>query len=69
MTYDTKVFSGNVAKTLVFDVVGCWLYPSHSACFTFTEHTQNGKLADHEEIFSEFDKKNVFDYNHRLHLQ
>ncbi len=23
----------------------------------FSAHTQNGKLADHEEIFSEFDKK------------
>ncbi len=28
-------------------------------------HTQNGKLADREEIFSEFHNLN---YNHRLHL-
>ncbi len=65
----TEVFSGNVAKASVFDDLGWWLYPSHSVCFLFTEPglcmntrllfqcTQNGKLADCEEIFSEFGKK------------
>ncbi len=65
-----EVFSGNAAKTSVFDEMGWWLYPSHSDCFPFTEpglcmntglcfsaHTRNGKLADREEIFSEFNKK------------
>ncbi len=37
-TYYTKwVFSGNVAKASVFDVLDWWLYPSHSVCFLFTE--------------------------------
>ncbi len=70
MTCYTEVFNGNVATALVSDDLGCWLYPSHSVCFPFTEpelclntrlffsaHTQNGKLAGREEIFTEFDKK------------
>ncbi len=36
-TYYTEVFSGNAAKTLVFDVLGLSLYPSRSVCFSFTE--------------------------------
>ncbi len=72
MTYYTEVFSGNAAKASVFDVLSCWLHPRHSVCFPFTEselwmntglffsaYTQNRKLADCEEIFSEFDKKCV----------
>ncbi len=62
VTYYTEVFSGNVIKMLVFHVLGWWRYPRHSVCFPFTEHrtsecTQNGQLADCEEIFSEFDNK------------
>ncbi len=69
MTYYTEVFSGNAAKTSVFDDLGWWLNPSHSVCFPFTEPglcmnsglffqcTQNGKLADREEIFSKFEAK------------
>ncbi len=70
VTYYTKVFSGNAAKTSLFDDLGWWLYLRHSVCFLFTEpglcmnnrlffsvHTQNGKLVDREVIFSEFDKK------------
>ncbi len=55
------VFSGNVAKTLVCDELGWWLYLSWAVYehqTVFSAHTLNGKLADHEEIFSEFDKKN-----------
>ncbi len=69
VTYYTEVFSGNVAKASVFDDLGWWLYLSRSVCFLFTEpglcmntflfsaHTQNGKLAGREGIFSEFDQK------------
>ncbi len=62
MTYYTEVFSENVAKGSVFDDLGWWLYPSHCLFPVYRvravyEHcTQNRKLADREEIFSEFDK-------------
>ncbi len=70
MTYYTEGFSGNTTKAFVFDDLSWCLYPRHSVCFPFTEpglfyehwtffflaHTQNGKLADCEEIFSGFDK-------------
>ncbi len=72
MTNYTEVFSGNMAKASVFDNL-CWrLYLRHS-CHTlfpvyrtrvvyehwtfFSAHTENGKLAEREEIFTEFDKK------------
>ncbi len=59
------------------------LGPSRSVCFPFTEpgpcmntrlffstHTQNGQLADREEIFAEFDKKvywiRIGDYTFKL---
>ncbi len=67
MAYCAEAFSGNAAKASVFDVLGWWLYPSHSPVYRvravyehrtfFSAHTQNGKLADREEIFTEFDKK------------
>ncbi len=65
VTYYIDVFSGNVAKALVLDALGWWLYPrpiyrARAVCEHQTvssAHTQNGKLADREEIFSEFDKK------------
>ncbi len=67
VTYYAELFSGNAAKTLRFDGLGWWLYPSRSVCFPFTESGlcmncffvffSNGKLADREETFSEFDKK------------
>ncbi len=70
MTYYTEVFSGNAAKASVFDDLAL-VAPSESLCLfpvyrartvyehqTFVStHTLNGKLADREEIFSEFVKK------------
>ncbi len=64
-----ELFSVNTAKTLVFDVLVWWRQPRHClfpiyrarAVYEhwtlFSVHTQNGKLADCEEIFSELDKK------------
>ncbi len=54
---NTLVFSGNAAKVFVFDDLAL----PELLCFLFTEPglcmTQNGQLADCEQILSESDKK------------
>ncbi len=61
VTYYTEVFGGNAAETLVFDVLGWWLYPRHCLfpiyrAWAVYEHRFFRKLVDREEIFSESDK-------------
>ncbi len=41
VTYYTEVFSGNGAKTLVFDILGWWLYLSHFVWLTMRRYSLN----------------------------